>query len=39
MLTVNIREAMTHLSKSGNWRLTFEFIMGEVESLDLEDYH
>lgn len=24
---------------SGNWRLTFEFIDGQVHLLDYEDYH
>lgn len=27
------------ISVSGNWRLTFEIIQGEVRNLDLEDYH
>ena len=24
---------------SGNWRLTFEFVAGDVQILDYEDYH
>jgi len=27
------------LSVSGNWRLTFDVVDGEVCNLDLEDYH
>lgn len=27
------------LSVSGNWRLTFDVVDGEVTNLDLEDYH
>lgn len=27
------------VSVSGNWRLTFEFVSGNVEILDYEDYH
>ena len=27
------------LSVSGNWRLTFDVVDGEVFNLDLEDYH
>jgi len=27
------------LSVSGNWRLTFDVVDGEVHNLDLEDYH
>ena len=27
------------LNVSGNWRLTFEFIDGDVFVLDYEDYH
>jgi proteic killer suppression protein len=27
------------ISVSGNWRITFEIVNGEIENLDLEDYH
>ncbi len=27
------------LSVSGNWRITFEIVGGEIVNLDLEDYH
>jgi len=27
------------LSVSGNWRITFDLVDGEVSNLDLEDYH
>ncbi len=27
------------ISVSGNWRLTFEFLNGDVHILDYEDYH
>lgn len=27
------------VSVSGNWRLTFDIADGEIENLDLEDYH
>ena len=27
------------LSVSGNWRLTFDIVDGEIHNLDLEDYH
>jgi proteic killer suppression protein len=27
------------ISVSGNWRLTFEFIDGDIHVLDYEDYH
>ncbi|EJN05447.1 type II toxin-antitoxin system RelE/ParE family toxin [Phyllobacterium sp. YR531] len=27
------------ISASGNWRITFEIIGGEISDLDLEDYH
>lgn len=27
------------VSVSGNWRLTFDITDGEIENLDLEDYH
>lgn len=27
------------VSLSGNWRITFDIVNGEIENLDLEDYH
>ena len=27
------------ISVSGNWRLTFKIKQGEIDNLDLEDYH
>jgi toxin HigB-1 len=27
------------LSVSGNWRITFDLVDGEIRNLDLEDYH
>jgi toxin HigB-1 len=27
------------LSVSGNWRITFDIVDGEIANLDLEDYH
>jgi plasmid maintenance system killer protein len=27
------------VSVSGNWRITFRFANGEVEDINLEDYH
>ena len=27
------------LSVSGNWRITFDLVDGEICNLDLEDYH
>ena len=33
------RQGAWALSVSGNWRITFGFANGEVEDIDLEDYH
>jgi proteic killer suppression protein len=33
------REGTWSLSVSGNWRITFELVDGEIGNLNLEDYH
>jgi proteic killer suppression protein len=33
------REGTWTISVSGNWRLTFDLVKGEICNLDLEDYH
>ncbi len=33
------RQEMWSVSVSGNWRITFTFIDGDAEILNLEDYH
>ena len=33
------RKGIWSISVSGNWRLTFEFIEGNVYILNYEDYH
>jgi len=33
------RTGLWAISVSGNWRLTFEFVDGNVHVLDYEDYH
>ncbi|MDZ7662053.1 type II toxin-antitoxin system RelE/ParE family toxin [Thiohalophilus sp.] len=33
------RKGIWAISVSGNWRLTFEFVDGNVYQLDYEDYH
>lgn len=33
------RAGLWAISVSGNWRLTFEFVDGNVHVLDYEDYH
>ena len=33
------RSGTWSISVSGNWRITFEVIDGEITNLDLEDYH
>jgi len=33
------REGVWAISVSGNWRITFRFVNGEVLDINLEDYH
>lgn len=33
------RQAEWAISVSGNWRITFRFVKGEVLDINLEDYH
>ena len=33
------RAGIWTISVSGNWRLTFKIKQGEIDNLDLEDYH
>ena len=33
------RAGIWTISVSGNWRLTFKIKQGEIDDLDLEDYH
>ncbi len=33
------RKDIWSISVSGNWRITFRFIDGDAEILNLEDYH
>lgn len=33
------RQEIWSISVSGNWRITFRFIDGDAEILNLEDYH
>jgi proteic killer suppression protein len=33
------RDGTWSISVSGNWRITFDIVDGEISNLDLEDYH
>lgn len=33
------REGVWSISLTGNWRITFRIVDGEIAELDLEDYH
>jgi proteic killer suppression protein len=36
---VGDRAGTWSISVSGNWRITFDIVGGEISNLDLEDYH
>ncbi len=36
---VGDRAGAWSVSVSGNWRITFDIVDGEISNLDLEDYH
>ena len=36
---VGDRAGTWSISVSGNWRITFDIVDGEISNLDLEDYH
>ncbi len=33
------RDGVWSISVTGNWRLTFQIVDGDIADLDLEDYH